>query len=73
MDARKLFQILLEADDEQLVVATLDSAGFSIENDDVWVPLGRNAGNFSIVGNQQENAAAAFVEKVINSIDAVLL
>jgi hypothetical protein len=73
MTARDLLDTLLYAEHEDQVVALLDASGYPIENNEVWLPLGRNEGNFSTVGNQQENAAAAFVEKVVNSIDAVLL
>ena len=55
------------------MIKELASARYLLDDDDIWVPLGQNAGNFSVVGNQQENAAAAFIEKVVNSIDAVLM
>ena len=73
MDAKALLKSLLHAEHENEVVSLLTSAGYPLDNDDIWIPLGRNAGNFSIVGNQQENAAAAMIEKVVNSIDAVLM
>ena len=73
MDDQALFNALVQAEDEKSVVNTLKRAGYSFNNDDIWVPLGSNAGNFSVVGNQQENPAAAFIEKVVNSIDAVLM
>ena len=73
MDNQKLFETLLLAEDEGRVIAALDEAGYSLDDDSIWIPLGENAGNFSVVGNQQENAAAAFIEKVVNSIDAVLM
>ncbi|HEX8561867.1 MAG TPA: hypothetical protein VF676_02700 [Flavobacterium sp.] len=37
-----------------------------------WVPLGGNENMFGIVRNQQSNPIAALVEKVTNSIDAIL-
>lgn len=64
---------LLAADDEDEVDRILIDAGYPLENDELWKPLGNNMGNFSTVGNQQEDGAAALVEKLINSIDAVLL
>ena len=73
MDSRSLFYKLLHSEHEDEVVSNLDSVGYDINNDEIWVPLGKNAGNFSVVGNQQENPAAAIVEKVVNSIDAVLM
>ena len=68
-----LFETLLRAEHELEVIESLAEAGYSINDDAIWLPLGDNAGNFSVVGNQQENAAAAFIEKVVNSIDAVLM
>lgn len=37
-----------------------------------WAPLGGNENMFGIVRNQQSNPIAALVEKVTNSIDAIL-
>lgn len=37
-----------------------------------WKPLGNNPSNFSVVKNQQSNPIAAIIEKVTNSIDALL-
>lgn len=73
MDNQTLFETILHSENEQQVVDTLVNAGYNLDNDDIWVPLGQNAGNFSVVGNQADNAAAAFVEKIVNSIDAVLM
>lgn len=73
MDNRVLLESLLYAEHEDQIIAILESAGYQLDDDRIWIPLGQNAGNFSVVGNQQENAAAAFVEKVVNSIDAVLM
>lgn len=38
-----------------------------------WRSYGDNENNFSIVGNQQSSPEAALVEKLINSVDAVLM
>lgn len=38
-----------------------------------WFPLGGNPNNFSIVRNQQDNPIAALIEKLTNSIDAILM
>ena len=64
---------LLHSDDEDDVDRILEDVGYSLENEDIWKPLGNNMGNFSTVGNQQEDGSAALVEKLINSVDAVLL
>jgi hypothetical protein len=38
-----------------------------------WRPYGDNESNFSVVENQQANPVAALVEKLTNSIDAMLM
>lgn len=43
---------------------------FSNQN---WKPIGGMESNFSIIENQQSNPIAALVEKVTNSIDAILM
>ncbi len=38
-----------------------------------WFPYGGNESNFGVVENQQSNPVAALVEKLTNSIDAILM
>lgn len=38
-----------------------------------WVPLGGNDSNFGVIENQQSNPVAALVEKLTNSVDAILM
>ena len=38
-----------------------------------WHPLGGNANNFGVIENQQSTPIAALIEKITNSIDAVLM
>ncbi len=38
-----------------------------------WYPLGGNENNFGVIENQQSNPTAALIEKITNSIDAVLM
>jgi hypothetical protein len=50
---------------------------FILRNPDIfetrnWVPIGNNESNYGIIENQQSNPIAALVEKVTNSIDAIL-
>src|SRR5687768_4571670 len=73
MDAHKLFEQLLHAEDENEANAILERAGYGLDNEAVWRPLGDVENNFSTVGNQQTEPTGALVEKVINSIDAVLM
>lgn len=43
------------------------------ENPNCWRAFGDNDNNFSTIGNQQSSPDAALVEKLINSIDAMLM
>ena len=38
-----------------------------------WHPLGGNSNNFGVIENQQSSPIAALIEKITNSIDAVLM
>jgi hypothetical protein len=63
---------LLHTDSEQDLIDKLTSAGYW-GNAQAWRPYGDNPANYSIVGNQQARADAALVEKIVNSVDAVLM
>jgi len=43
-----------------------------IFNNKNWKPVGNNESNYGIIENQQSNPIAALVEKVTNSMDALL-
>lgn len=73
MDEAVLFNRLLRAEDEAAADRILSQAGYGLDNEPVWRPLGDMENNFSTVGNQQTEATAALVEKIINGIDAVLM
>lgn len=68
---RNLCLRLLHAETEEEVVSILKESGYW---DDLgaWRDYGDIPNNRSIVGNQQSEPVAALVEKVVNSIDAVL-
>jgi len=38
-----------------------------------WFPLDNNESNFGIIENQQSSPIAALIEKITNSIDAILM
>jgi len=57
-----------EADIDKLI-----SEESKLSNAENWFPIGQNESNFSIIENQQSNPIAALVEKVTNSIDAILM
>lgn len=63
---------LLRAEGEEHVVRILRDAGYW-EDASAWRAYGDNENNFSTVGNQQAAPEAALVEKLINSVDAILM
>src|ERR1700730_781374 len=73
MDESTLFNRLLRAEDESEVDRLLKQSGYSLDNEGAWRPLGDMENNFSTVGNQQTEATAALVEKIINGLDADLM
>ena len=68
----QLFKELYFAQTEDDVDTVINSHPdiFKQEN---WCPLGGNENNFGVIENQQSNPIAALIEKVTNSIDAVLM
>jgi len=70
---RDLFYSLLHAESEGEVDIILDGEGLLCDSPSLWRPYGDLPNNISTVGGQQSKAIAAFVEKVINSVDAVLM
>ena len=71
-DNRKLCLNLLSAESEEAVIGFLKCTGYW-NDDTVWRPFGDNENNWSQIGNQQGHPVAAMVEKLVNSIDAVLM
>lgn len=63
---------LAKADSEQEVIDILDKDGYW-NDDDSWHYFGEDENNFSIIGNQQSKPESAIVEKIINSVDAMLM
>lgn len=72
MNLQTLFEKLYAAATETDVEAII-KANPSIFRQENWHPIGDNESNFSIIENQQSNPIAALVEKVTNSIDAILM
>ncbi len=70
-DRKELCLRLLKSEMEDEVVGILKDYDFW-EDRSVWKPYGDIQNNRSIVSNQQSSAVAALVEKLVNSIDAVL-
>ena len=75
MEAKKAKDLclhLLHAETEDEVIDILKKNGFW-NNRAVWRPYGDMKNNRGVVGNQQSSAVAALVEKLVNSIDAILI
>ncbi len=71
MNPAELCMSLMRADTEEEVVTLLAEAGYW-DNADVWRYLGDDENNFATIGNQQSEAIAALIEKLINSVDSRL-
>ena len=69
---KQLFTELYSAKTEDDVDKVINNHSdiFKQEN---WYPLGGNENNFGVIENQQSNPIAALIEKITNSIDAVLM
>jgi len=63
---------LAKADSESEVIQTLRKAGYW-DDPNAWRFYGDNENNYATIGNQQSAPDAAKVEKIINSVDAVLM
>lgn len=72
MDYKQLCLTLVRAETEEEVINILDEAGYW-KDSRAWQFYGGNENNYSDIGNQQSTAEAALVEKIINSVDAVLM
>ena len=67
-----LFQKLFNAPTEASVNNIIQTNSI-FNNPSNWRPYGDNESNFSVVENQQSNSVASLVEKLTNSIDALLM
>ena len=72
MDLFALCSELIHADSEDRVISILKRHNLW-EDGSNWKSLGDLENNFSIIGNQQSKPEAALVEKIVNSIDAMLM
>lgn len=69
---RTLCKNLLYAESEREVIDLLKNAGYW-DDDSVWRNFGDIENNWAQIGIQQAHPVAAMVEKLVNSIDAVLM
>ena len=72
MEPKTLCDRLLYAEDEETIVRTLKDAGYW-DDETAWRPYGDLHNNYGTIGNQQSEAVAALVEKIVNAIDARLV
>ena len=71
-EVKHLFESLFAAPTENDVDLILQNNPI-FHSSSNWRPYGDNESNFSVVENQQANPVAALVEKLTNSIDALLM
>ena len=71
MDTKSLFWALFHADTEAAVTRVIDDHP-EFRDPANWQPYGQIESNFGVVENQQASPIPALVEKIINSIDAIL-
>jgi len=69
---KELCLSLARAETEEAVIKILKDARLW-DDESLWVDYGHLPNNYSIIGNQQSSADAALVEKIVNSVDAVLM
>lgn len=68
---KELCLSLLRSESEDEVQKILETN--NLLDDSLWRDLGNDENNFSVVGNQQSSSTGALVEKIVNSIDAILI
>ena len=72
MDIKQLAINLAHAETEEEIIELLKTNKIW-EDYSYWRSFGDNDNNFSTIGNQQSKADTALVEKLINSVDAILM
>lgn len=72
MNPRQLFNKLYFAETEDDVDKAINAYSHIFKSEN-WYPLGGHENNFGVIENQQSAPIAALIEKITNSIDAVLM
>lgn len=72
MSLKELCLNLVKADEEGSVIKILKDEGYW-DDSSAWRYYGDNENNYATIGNQQSKPESAIVEKIINSVDAVLI
>lgn len=71
-ETKQMCLSILYKDEEGEVIKILQSKGYW-DKPEFWRYYGDKEDNFSTIGNQQSRPEAALVEKIVNSVDAVLM
>ncbi len=71
-EKKDLCLALAWSDSEEEIIQVLKDKNLW-DNSAIWRNYGDNENNFSTIGNQQSRPEAALVEKIINSVDALLM
>lgn len=71
--AKAVFTQLFEAPTEQVVDEVSEQNSSLFGNPANWLPLDANESNFGVIENQQSSPIAALIEKLTNSVDAILM
>ena len=71
MNNEELCFELMSADSAKDVISLLEKAGYW-DDDSQWRYLGDTDMNYSSIGNQQSEAVASLIEKIVNGVDARL-
>jgi len=69
----EIFNSLFSAGTEQELDEVFAKFSEIFENFDHWFPLGGNENTFGVIENQQSAPIASLIEKITNSIDALLM
>lgn len=72
MENHDLCLCLADSENEQEVIKLLKKCNYW-DDPSCWRYFGDTPDNYSTIGNQQERAEYALVEKIINSVDALLM
>ena len=75
VNCKELFLRLYNAGTEKDVETVFQKCPSIFKNPDNWFPLGGEAieNNFSVIENQKSSSIDALIEKITNSIDAILM
>jgi hypothetical protein len=73
LSQKELFENLFFASTESEVDKEIVEHPLILGNPANWSPLDSNESNFGVIENQQSSPVAALIEKITNSIDAILM